>query len=273
MAKQGWIKVYRKITDSLVWSDPNLLKMWILCLTKANHDQSSFNFNGKKIILNSGQFVTGRTAISNEYNYGSTKRHQISAISAWRLLKKLESMEMLNIKTTTKYSVVTVIRWGDYQETEQQLDNNPTSTRQQPDTNKNDKNEENEKKSSTTIENNSAVNSFQNNIGFLAPITLEKMNDRISDFEQLGASNDEANNIIIKAIEIAVSRNKRSFGYVEGILKPWLDKNLNSVAVIEAEENQYQQSKLAHGNRGTARKPKQFQNFEQNDDQYDDLPF
>lgn len=54
---------------------------------------------------------------------------------------------MLYIKTTTKYSVVTVLRWVDYQEIEQQPDIKPTTTRQQPDTNKNDKNEENEKKS------------------------------------------------------------------------------------------------------------------------------
>ncbi|WP_137597121.1 conserved phage C-terminal domain-containing protein [Paucilactobacillus kaifaensis] len=137
MAKQGWIKIYRKITDSLVWSDPNLLKMWILCLTKASHETGSFNFNGKEILLHSGEFVTGRIAIGNEYNYGSPNRHQISADSAWRLLKKLKSMEMLHIKTTTKYSVVTVIKWDEYQETAQHTANTPPSNRQHSATYKN----------------------------------------------------------------------------------------------------------------------------------------
>lgn len=272
MAKQGWIKVYRKITDSLVWSDPNQLKLWLLLLVKANHEEKRFIFNGQEVYVTSGQMVTGAHAIASEFNEGATRDNQVSWRQLWRWVKRFEKEQMLTIKSTTKYSVITILHWNEYQGNDNQVSINRQSNDNQVSTNKNDKNEENEKKSSTT-ENNSAVNSFQNNIGFLAPITLEKMNDRISDFEQLGASNDEANKIIIKAIEIAVSRNKRSFGYVEGILKPWLDKNLNSVAVIEAEENQYQQSKLAHGAKGTARKPKRFQNFEQNDDQYDDLPF
>lgn len=247
MAKQGWIKVYRKITDSLVWSDPNLLKMWILCLTKANHDQSSFNFNGKKIILNSGQFVTGRTAISNEYNYGSTKRHQISAISAWRLLKKLESMEMLNIKTTTKYSVVTVIRWSDYQETEQQLDIKPTTTRQQLDTYKNDKNDKNEKKSTTS---KSAINFYENNFGVLGPMLIENMNYWISDFKKIGSSTEDANQILIKAMEISIKRNKRSWAYSEAILKDWINKGLNTPGAVDGQENSFQSAKLAHDKKG-----------------------
>jgi DnaD/phage-associated family protein len=273
LADGGWIKLYRKMRQSFVWTDANQLKLWLLLLMKASHEPRRFLFNGQQLDLSSGQMVTGRDALASEFNYGVKPVQRVSGRQLWRWIKLFESEQMLSIKSTTKYSVISISNWGEYQSDDQHLSIERPSTVHQVSTYKNDKNLKNEKKSSTTTGNNSAVNSFQNNIGFLAPITLEKMNDRISDFEQLGASNDEANKIIIKAIEIAVSRNKRSFGYVEGILKPWLDKNLNSVAVIEAEENQYQQSKLAHGAKGTARKPKQFQNFEQNDDQYDDLPF
>jgi DnaD/phage-associated family protein len=240
---------------------------------KANHESNKFLFNGQEVTVTSGQMVTGAHTLASEFNEGVPSDKAIAWRTLWRWLKKFENEQMLTISSNARYSIITVLNWDTYQSVDKPLTSSGQSSDNLLTTNKNDKNLKNEKKSSTTTSNNLAVNSFQNNIGFLAPITLEKMNDRISDFEQLGASNEEANNIIIKAIEIAVSRNKRSFGYVEGILKPWIDKNLNSVAVIETEENQYQRSKLAHGDKGIARKPKQFQNFEQNDDQYDDLPF
>lgn len=247
MAKQGWIKVYRKITDSLVWSDPNLLKMWILCLTKASHDESTFNFNGKKILLHSGEFVTGRTAIGAEYNYGAQKRHQISADSSWRLLKKLENMQMLHIKTTTKYSVVTVINWSEYQEVAQHSANNPPTSRQQVATYKNDKNEKNEKKSTTS---KSAINFYENNFGVLGPMLIENMNYWISDFKKIGSSTEDANQILIKAMEISIKRNKRSWAYSEAILKDWINKGLNTPGAIDGQENSFQSAKLAHDKKG-----------------------
>lgn len=146
MATKGWIKYYRSTMQSVVWSDPFLLKMFNYCLLKARHEAGKTIFNGQEIFLNSGQFVTGRDALHDAYNRGAKKRHQISSSSTFRLLKKLEEYEILNIKSNTKYSVVTVVNWNRYQNSEQQIDNKPTTNRQQTDTNKNDKNAENAKK-------------------------------------------------------------------------------------------------------------------------------
>ena len=33
----GWIKLHRQLLDSLVFDNPDLLKVWIWCLLKASH--------------------------------------------------------------------------------------------------------------------------------------------------------------------------------------------------------------------------------------------
>lgn len=141
----GYIKLYRKVTNSFVWTNPNMLKLWMLCLMKASHKGSKFIFNGKEIQLNSGQFVTGRDAITKEMNEGAMREHQVNSGSVWRWLKKFEKEEMLNITSTTKYSVVTIKNWHEYQVSEQQVNSDRTTSEQQPHTYKNEKNEKNDK--------------------------------------------------------------------------------------------------------------------------------
>jgi len=53
---------------------------------------------------------------------------------------------MLNIKTYSKFSIVTVSNWTEYQQDEQQVNNKWTTDEQQVDTDKNDKNGKNGKK-------------------------------------------------------------------------------------------------------------------------------
>lgn len=131
--------------DSFVWTNPNMYKLWSLCLMKASHERRKFLFNGKEIWLNSGEFVTGRDAITFEMNKGAKREHQVNSASVWRWLKKFESEQMLNIKSTTKYSVISINNWYEYQGSEQQVNINRTTSEQQVNTNKNDKNDKNEK--------------------------------------------------------------------------------------------------------------------------------
>jgi uncharacterized phage protein (TIGR02220 family) len=141
----GYIKLYRKITNSFVWTNPNMLKLWLLCLMKANHKEHKFLFNGKEIHVSSGEFVTGRDAIAKEFNEGVPRDQQIVGRTLWRWLKKFENEEMLSIKSTTKYSVISIKNWHEYQVGDQQVSINRPSTVQQVSTNKNEKNDKNDK--------------------------------------------------------------------------------------------------------------------------------
>jgi len=138
---RGWVKLHRKLLESSVFDDPQILKLWVWCLLKASHNPTTVLVEKQEVSLEPGQFVTGRYALADEYNRGLPKSKKVSPVSLWRWLKKLEKWEKVNIKTTSKYSVVTVLNWGDYQQDEQQVNNKWSADEQQVNTNKNGKND------------------------------------------------------------------------------------------------------------------------------------
>lgn len=273
MADGGWIKLYRKMRQSFVWTDANQLKLWLLLLMKASHEPRRFLFNGQQLDLSSGQMVTGRDALASEFNYGVKPVQRVSGRQLWRWIKLFESEQMLSIKSTTKYSVISISNWGEYQSDDQHLSIERPSTVQQVSTNKNDKNLKNEKKESS-LSYDSKIQEIweQNGFGFISPMIGQNFDYWIDDFKKIGSTNQQAVDVIVKAIQISIDNGVKKYSYVNRILQSWQSKKVATVEQIDAIE-QERQSKLAHGAKGTVRKPKQFQNFEQNDDQYDDLPF
>nr|DAY50698.1 MAG TPA: replisome organizer [Caudoviricetes sp.] len=141
----GYIKLYRKISESFVWTNSDMFKLWCLCLMKASHENRKFLFNGQEVHLSSGQFVTGRDAIAKEFNQGVTSDQLIVSRTLWRWLKRFEKEGMLSISSTPKYSVITINNWNQYQANDQQLSSDCPSSVQQLSTNKNDKNDKNDK--------------------------------------------------------------------------------------------------------------------------------
>lgn len=149
MSKQGYIKLYRQITDTPVWADSDKLKLWLMCLMKATHDKKTQVVGNQIIELKAGQFITGRSALSDEFNRDVKKDRRVDGLTLFRWLSLFEKMEMLNIKKTNKYSLITVLNWDKYQgqrtSNEHQMNNKRTSDEQQLNTNKNDKNVKNDK--------------------------------------------------------------------------------------------------------------------------------
>ena len=142
----GWIKLHRSLLKSAVFDDPQLLKLWLWCLLKATHTPRETVIEKQLVKLEPGQFTTGRFKLEEEFNRGTPKRKRVSAITLWRWLKKLEEWQMLNIKTYSKFSIVTVSNWTEYQQDEQQVNNRRTTDEQQVNTDKNVKNDKNDKK-------------------------------------------------------------------------------------------------------------------------------
>lgn len=129
---------------SAVFDNEKLLKVWIYCLLKAAHTDHD-QLVGKQLVhLKPGQFVFGRRVASEEL--------RMKPSTVWDCMKLLEKMQNINIKSNNKFSVVTIEKWGEYQnksesnrqQFQQQTDNKPTTNRQQPDTNNNVNNGNNE---------------------------------------------------------------------------------------------------------------------------------
>lgn len=121
----GWIKLHRKMLDNpVVWKDSDHLAVWVYLLLKATHKEYPALFKGKKIILQPGQLITGRYAISEATGVQSDK--------VYRIIKFLKSEQQIAQQTSSKNSLITVLNWNVYQEdaqqNAQQLHNNCTTT-------------------------------------------------------------------------------------------------------------------------------------------------
>ena len=69
----------------------------------------------------------------------------------------------------------------------------------------------------------------ENGFGTLASKTSQDFKYWLQDFYTKGASQEEACQLILHALGIAVDRNKRNYGYVNAILKSWEQQNYLSV--------------------------------------------
>ncbi len=139
MSGNGWIKLHRCLKDKAIFDNEKLLKVFIWCLLKATHKPHEQLVGRQKVLLQPGQFITGRNKAAVELNMAPS--------TAWDYLKLLESNNTINIKSNNKYSIVTIVNWALYQMdddiSDNKHDNKSTTNQQQIDTNKNDKNNNN----------------------------------------------------------------------------------------------------------------------------------
>lgn len=140
---EGYIKLYRQILDNpVVCKDSDHIATWVFLLSRATYKNCPAIFNGKKIILNPGQLITGRKKISEKFSISESK--------VQRILHLFEKEHQIEQQTCNKNRLITIVEWHKYQSTEQQAEQQPnnkrTTTEQQLNTNKKDKNKEKEKK-------------------------------------------------------------------------------------------------------------------------------
>jgi hypothetical protein len=114
---------------------------------KATHKERFVSIDGvlNPVKISPGQFITGRFSLHEEM-YPRKKKENKSPLTVWRWLQTLEKLENLNINSYSKYSVITISNWSDYQGNEQHVNNTRTTHEQHVNTNKNVKNVENGKK-------------------------------------------------------------------------------------------------------------------------------
>lgn len=146
MSNSGWIKLHRKVLDSGWLQNHKLWTFWTYCLLKADHSAHKTIIGYQEIWLEPGQFIFGRKIAASELNMS-----ECGIRSCLNFLKKLGNV---TIKTTNKFSIITIVNWDVYQsqknESDQQSDQQTTSKRPANDqpvtTHKKEKNVKNVKK-------------------------------------------------------------------------------------------------------------------------------
>lgn len=237
---QGYIKVYRKLMDSPVWSDPYYLKLWMYCLMKASHKEREIIVGNNVITLEPGQFLTGRNSLADDLNKGMKPKLRLSGRTWYRYLENLEKWQMLTIKKTNKYSVVSITKWKEYQETDQQLSNKSPSDDQQLSTNKNDKNDNNELFSSSSSNDEEfaeVMNFYQMNLQ--KGVTESPYNYELIDqwYEEWGSE------LLLAAMKLAAQREAKGTSFVEGVLKNWKNAGVKTVDDARKHETEFRNQK------------------------------
>ena len=142
---RGYVKLWRKSIEGGWLTNHKLWAFWCWCLLKASHKECDVIVGYKQVHLVPGEFIFGRKAASKELG--------ISERSIRTNLDFLKTTQNLTIKTTNKYSIISIVNWSTYQQdieqNDHQNDQQVTSKRpandQQVTTNKNVKNVKNNK--------------------------------------------------------------------------------------------------------------------------------
>jgi hypothetical protein len=115
----GWIKLHKSLLEWEWFKDHKTVHVFNYCLLKANFKEGKWQ--GKTIPA--GSFVSGRKQIAQDT--GLSEQEVRTAIF------KLKSTSNLTIKSTSKYSIISIANWHKYQAeqpTDTQESNQPATT-------------------------------------------------------------------------------------------------------------------------------------------------
>lgn len=130
MSLAGWVKVHRALSDHHISSDPATLSIWIHLLLLANHKETKRMINGRVIAIQPGQLITSRKSLSAKTGVNESKVE--------RVLTTLKNEQQIEQHGTSKFRVISIVKWAEYQQDEQhpeqQMDSKRTADEQQMNT-------------------------------------------------------------------------------------------------------------------------------------------
>jgi hypothetical protein len=155
----GWVKIHRKLLASIIFGNEKGLKVWIWCLLRANHKENTILRGRQRITIKEGQFIMGLIKASEEMDLAKT------TIRYW--LEFLQREGQVELKKTTKYTIVKVKNWTKYQEVEHKKNSNDTTNGTQKETNNNVKKEKNVKNIDTKVSMSVAPDNRNQDVEFI----------------------------------------------------------------------------------------------------------
>lgn len=145
-APEGWICLHRRLLHSIVFTDAELLRLWVWCLLKASHRERWVPYSSGKgnrpVKLVPGQFIYGRNSAAESLNTPATTTDA--------RMQKLVLLGCIVMQRDKQYSIVTICNWQSYQQVGGKVSHatgkQPTCNRQATGTDNNENNSNNENK-------------------------------------------------------------------------------------------------------------------------------
>ena len=107
---EGWIKLHRKMINWEWYNDINVKVVFLHLLLTANHEDKKW----QGIEIKRGQKITSLSHLAEE-----TK---LSVKQIRNVLNKLKSTGEITNKGTNKYTIITIVKYNDYQLKEEKED-------------------------------------------------------------------------------------------------------------------------------------------------------
>lgn len=118
MNSSGFILLYRQITEWEWYQNPNTFRVFLHCLLMANFTDGRF----EGMDIKRGQFVTSLPNLS--------KQTKLSIQQVRTALDHLKSTGEITDTSTSKYRVITVVKYNDYQQDNRQNNSQSTGNQQ-----------------------------------------------------------------------------------------------------------------------------------------------
>lgn len=118
----GWVKLYRSSIRNGWLSNRKLWVFWTYCLMKAMHKKTRVFVGFERVELMPGQFVFGLKKASIQTG--------LSVQNIRTCLRHLKTLQNLTVKSTNRYSIITIVNWERYQATEEKPTSKSTSIQQ-----------------------------------------------------------------------------------------------------------------------------------------------
>lgn len=107
----GWVKLHRKINENVFMShDNNAYLVFVKLLT---------------LVSSKGEWAGGREQLGKAVNLNSRTLYDV--------LQRLKIQQLINIKSNSRYSVISICKWQEYQSKPNSTSNSNPTTRQQHD--------------------------------------------------------------------------------------------------------------------------------------------
>jgi hypothetical protein len=107
--------------DNPICENPGIFHLFIHLLFKANWKENKTLFNGQEMTVKRGQLITGRLALAKEL------KQKPSTIRNW--LQVLKNLQILDIESNSKFSLITIRKYNDYQDKRERKDSKKDSQR------------------------------------------------------------------------------------------------------------------------------------------------
>ena len=122
--ERGYVKLWRKSLETVTIKNHKLWVVWCYCLLKASHKPRQNIVGFQTVNLEPGQFVFGRKRASKDLKMGEQ--------SIRTCIATLKHLGQIDVKSTNKFSVISIVNWDAYQpdkkQTNQQLTSNQPAT-------------------------------------------------------------------------------------------------------------------------------------------------